>query len=234
MSGRVLSKILGLRAEDAFTIKKASDGTTLFNQGVATTSSPSFAGVTLTEDSTVVEGKVITYGTYDDSDGHVQIGHDLIEIAARKTAGSIYYYGFDVDKATGELELYTNSEIFNWDTSGTFWCVNVAGIAENIDYMIEAPTNKRYVVRVYAAHAFTVNSLSYITVSGTCTIKAERYTGGAWGDITSLTSLSASSTIATTSATGNNTFAVGERLAITVSSASAPVDLAISFKITRA
>ena len=95
--------------------------------------------------------------------------------------------------------------------------------------MIESPTNKVYVIDSYAPAAYTINSLSVKTVSGTATVGVSLEGAGVSG----IYGVSASSVRATQSATGNNTVAANNRVILTVSSASAPVDMEFTLKITR-
>lgn len=95
--------------------------------------------------------------------------------------------------------------------------------------MIESPTDKSFTLDLYAASAATINSLKVITVSGTCTV-AVKINGTS---VTGISAVSASSTIATGTASAANTVAVGDKITLVVSSNSSAADLQFTVKYTR-
>lgn len=100
---------------------------------------------------------------------------------------------------------------------------------EQIDGMIESPSNKTYILRLNAKYAGTINEVSLKTASGTITAKLQK--DGV--DVTSCTGISVSSSESTTTCTGANSIAAGETVTLVTSSNSSAADLQFSVKITR-
>jgi hypothetical protein len=100
---------------------------------------------------------------------------------------------------------------------------------EQIDGMIESASAKTYVLRLNAKYAATVNEITLKTASGTITEKLQ--IDGV--DVTSCTGISVTSSESTTSCTAANSLAAGNTLTLVTSSASSPVDLQMSVKLTR-
>lgn len=95
-------------------------------------------------------------------------------------------------------------------------------------WLIETPSNKTYVVLLKARFAFTITEVTAKTASGTCTVQATIEGTNVTGGSVSVTSTEASST-----ATAANTVAVGNTVAIVVSSNSSAADLQIDIGGTR-
>jgi len=100
---------------------------------------------------------------------------------------------------------------------------------EQLDGMVETPSNKTYVLRLKAKYAGTINEVSLKTASGTITAKLQ--IGGV--DVTGCTGISVTSTASLTSCTAANTFASGDTLTLITSSNSSAADLQWSVKVTR-
>ncbi len=101
--------------------------------------------------------------------------------------------------------------------------------AQSWSGMIETPTDKSYTLDLYAAFAGTINSLKVITVSGTCTV-AIKINGTS---VTGISAVSASSTIATGTASTANTFEIGDKVTLVISSNSSSADLQFTLKYSR-
>ena len=104
------------------------------------------------------------------------------------------------------------------------------GLVEQISGHIETVADKTYVLDLKAPYGYTINSLAAKTVSGTCTAKLT--VDGV--DVTGITALAVSSTEDFDDATAANSVAVGNTLALVISSNSAALDLDFSVKYTRA
>lgn len=104
------------------------------------------------------------------------------------------------------------------------------GLVEEFPGMIEAPTAKTYVLDQSAAYAYTINTLIIATVSGTITA-AVKINGT---NVTGISAVSVSSTPATGTASAANSVAIGDKVTLVLSSASSPVDLSFTLKVTRA
>lgn len=100
---------------------------------------------------------------------------------------------------------------------------------EQLDGMVETPTNKTYVLRLKAKYSGTIDEISLKTASGTITAKLQ--IGGV--DVTSCTGISVTSTASLTSCTAANTFASGDTITLITSSNSSAADLQWSVKVTR-
>jgi len=86
-----------------------------------------------------------------------------------------------------------------------------------------------YTLELYAAYAYTINQLKIISASGTCTV-AVKINGV---DVTGISAVAVSSTIATGTATAANTVAVGDKITLVTTSNSALTNLQASLKTTR-
>lgn len=95
--------------------------------------------------------------------------------------------------------------------------------------MIPVATDGTYPLDLYAAYAGTINTLKIITDSGTTTA-AVKINGT---NVTGISAVSVSSSIATGTASAANTFAVGDKITLVLSSGSSPVNLAFTLKYTR-
>ncbi len=97
-----------------------------------------------------------------------------------------------------------------------------------IPFQIEAPTVKDFYLLLDAFDALTINSLRVKTISGTATISL-RINGV---DVTGISSVSASTTETTFTATANNTVSAGDDVILEVESVSSPQDLIGNVKLT--
>lgn len=102
-------------------------------------------------------------------------------------------------------------------------------IIESYTGMIAAAADGTYTIDLYPAFAGTINTLKIITDSGTTTAAVKI----AGTNVTGISAVSVSSTIATGTASAANTFAVGDKITLVLSSSSSPVNLAFTLKYTR-
>jgi hypothetical protein len=86
-----------------------------------------------------------------------------------------------------------------------------------------------YTLELYAQYAYTINQLKIISAFGTCTV-AVKINGV---DVTGISAVSVSSTIATANASAANTVAVGDKITLVTTSNSALTNLQASLKTTR-
>lgn len=86
-----------------------------------------------------------------------------------------------------------------------------------------------YTLELYAQYAYTINQLKIISASGTCTV-AVKINGV---DVTGISAVAVSSTIATANASAANTVAVGNKITLVTTSNSALTNLQASLKTTR-
>lgn len=100
---------------------------------------------------------------------------------------------------------------------------------QQIDGMIETPSNKTYPIRLKAKFAATINEISLKTASGTITAKLT--INGV--DVTGCTAISVTSTASLTSCTAANTVASGDTINLVTTSNSSAADLQFSVKLTR-
>jgi hypothetical protein len=160
----------------------------------------------------------------------------IAKVIIRYTAGN--WQLIQVDKLTGSKfnqtavanGNYLSTVTTNSTLTGSGTASDPLGtvIVLSINNMIESPSNKTYILEQYAKVAKTINDLTIINVSGTCTV-AIKINGT---DVTSLSSVSVSSVETTATATGANTVAVGDTVSLVVSSNSASVDMAFSLQYT--
>jgi hypothetical protein len=112
------------------------------------------------------------------------------------------------------------NKIWGWITS--LWVNSYTG-------MMAAPADGTYTIDLYAAFAGTINSLKIITDSGTTTA-AVKINGT---NVTGISAVSVSSSIATGTASAANAFVVGDKITLVLSSSSSPVNMAFTLKYTR-
>jgi hypothetical protein len=86
-----------------------------------------------------------------------------------------------------------------------------------------------YTIELYAAYAYTINELKIIADAGTCTA-ALKINGT---NVTGISSVSVSTTIATGTASAANTVAVGDKITLVTTSNSGLNNLQLSIKTTR-
>jgi hypothetical protein len=86
-----------------------------------------------------------------------------------------------------------------------------------------------YTLELYAQYAYTINQLKIISASGTCTV-AVKINGV---DVTGISAVSVSSTIATANASAANIVAIGDKITLVTTSNSALTNLQASLKTTR-
>lgn len=98
---------------------------------------------------------------------------------------------------------------------------------QDINTSIAATT---YTLVLYANYAFTINELKIISGSGTCTA-AVQINGT---NVTGISAVSVSTTIATGTASGANSVSVGQKVTLVITSPSTLDNLQATLKITRA
>lgn len=86
---------------------------------------------------------------------------------------------------------------------------------------IETPSDKTYVLMLYAKQAFTINNITIKTTSGTCTAAVQ--IDGV--NVTSLSGLSVTSVEQTVNATGANSVVAGNTISLVISSNASAADL---------
>jgi len=140
---------------------------------------------------------------------------------------------FAISSASGihNFNLPTASASNRGALSSADWSAFNALKVENISLQdggssIAATT---YTLELYAAYAYTINQLKIISASGTCTV-AVKINGV---DVTGISAVAVSSTIATGTATAANTVAIGDKITLVTTSNSALTNLQASLKTTR-
>jgi hypothetical protein len=106
---------------------------------------------------------------------------------------------------------------------------DVIGLVESIKGMIEAPTDKIFILDQSAAYAYDIDTLIAKTVSGTLSV-AVQINGT---PVTGINTLAVSSVEATGTATALNNVAIGDTVTLVVTSSSSPVDFSFTMKTTR-
>ena len=114
-------------------------------------------------------------------------------------------------------------------TAGTY--ASLTGtwtFVDSISGIIIAPANQDYVVGLSMPYAFTLNTMTTIALSGTCTLVTKKNT-------TAVTGLSnaVSTTQVVATATAGNAFVVGDDVRLTVSANASCSMAAFNMKITR-
>lgn len=118
---------------------------------------------------------------------------------------------------------------YRWD--GAAWVVWTAATilpADGYCGHYETPTAKIYPLDEYAVAAGTINSLRIALSAGTATV-AIKINGT---NVTGLSAVSVTTTQSGTNASAANTYAVGDRITLVVSSPSSAADLSFTLKCT--
>jgi hypothetical protein len=107
--------------------------------------------------------------------------------------------------------------------------------ADSYPILIEAAADQVYLFDCYVPGPMKVTRATVVTNSGTITVNVQRVRAGVTTSVAGLSALAASSTLASTDATGDDTavFQAGDRLQITTTANAAAVDLAVSIGIER-
>lgn len=114
-------------------------------------------------------------------------------------------------------------------TAGTYASLTGTwSFVDSLSGLIEFPDNQDYIVGLSMPFAFTVNTMTTISASGTCTLVTKKNT-------TAITGLSnsVSTSQSVTTATAGNVFAVGDDVRLTVSSNASCERMAFCLKFTR-
>lgn len=135
--------------------------------------------------------------------------------SSRRRVGMMVY----VQSDSNIYQLVGGIENANWTIYN--------GKQSNINGTLESPTTKTYVIDLYPACSYVVQTLTVQTVSGSCILNAtinDSY-------ITNLTNISANTNLQTISATSNNVVTSAQPLKLSVSGISSVEDLQFSFGI---
>ena len=115
----------------------------------------------------------------------------------------------------------------NW-TSAAFTATGLIEAITLNDIGSSIPS-QTYTIELYAEFAYTINELKIISGSGTCNA-AVQINGT---NVTGISAVSVSSSIATGTATAANTVSTGNKITLVISSTSSLVNLQATLKITR-
>ena len=164
-----------------------------------------------------------------------------VTTASNGSAGRMYVRiqnGYEVDELHNvSAQTPANKDGLFYNTSTSLWearqvvTADISNFVENLSLQdggssIAATT---YTLELYAAYAYTINQLKIISASGTCTV-AVKINGV---DVTGISAVAVSSTIATGTATAANTVAIGDKITLVTTSNSALTNLQASLKTTR-
>ena len=140
--------------------------------------------------------------------------------------------GSGVGTITGLIKG-NGTSAFSAAVAGTdYMAANGSGLVEQIAFQdintsISAST---YTLLFYANYAFTINELKIISGAGTCTA-AVQINGT---NVTSISAVSVSTTVATGTASGANSVSVGQKVTLVITSPTSLDNLQATLKITRA
>lgn len=106
---------------------------------------------------------------------------------------------------------------------------SLGAVTDTFSVLIASPANQDYLVWVNIPYDITVETMTTIAASGTCTLVAKKNT-------TAITGLSnsVSTSEVTNTATAGNVFAAGDDLRLTVSATSACSFMSVTIKFQRA
>ena len=148
---------------------------------------------------------------------------------ASLTASTLVY--LDSNKKLVSLAAGTDGQVLQIASGLPAWVDKFKDMVENISFQdsntgISAQT---YVIELYAAYAYTINQLKVIAGAGTGTV-AVQINGT---NVTGISAVNVSTSIATGTATAANTVAVGDKVTFVLSSPSGLINLQASIKTTR-
>ena len=105
------------------------------------------------------------------------------------------------------------------------------GLVENISFEDSGTSivAQTYTIELYAAYGYTINQMSIISGTGTCTAALKIGSTA----VTGLSAVSVSSSISTTNATGANTVVAGNTVTLVITSTTGLGNLQASIKTTR-
>ena len=148
---------------------------------------------------------------------------------ASLTASTLVY--LNASKKLVSLAAGSDGQVLQLASGLPAWVDKFKDMVENISFQdsntgISAQT---YVIELYAAYAYTINTLKIIAGAGTCTA-ALKINGT---DVTGISAVSVSTSIATGTASAANTVAVGDKVTLVITSPSGLNNLQASIKTTR-
>lgn len=174
---------------------------------------------------------------WDDSAGAVTWLAPNTGLAISGTNLNLSFLGFEAlaDPNADRIAFWDDSAgAFDWlvpntglTVSGTNLNVS-ASVVEDWSAFIATPSNKSYKIVVNSSFAATINEVTTVCVSGTCTVTGKINTTALGG-----TANSASSSETTQTHVSSNSVAVGDDIVLTISSNSSCADLTVKIKYTR-
>ena len=148
---------------------------------------------------------------------------------AAGTADTFPYFSASNTVTLGSITAAGRALLDDADSAAQRTTLSAAARAQSfgLQLLVETPSNKTYVLVLKARVAFTITEVTAKTASGTCTVQATIDGVNVTGGSVSVTSTEASST-----ATAANSVAVGNTVALVVTSNSAAVDLQVDIGCT--
>lgn len=118
------------------------------------------------------------------------------------------------------------------NTKLTFGNIDGSPLDSDIHWNSASPTNGAYTIALKTSVGGTIDTINVITTSGSCSV-ALRINGANVVWPSSATTVAATTSVNEKAAASANTFGVGAKLEIVVSSASTPVNLSVSIAYSR-
>ena len=136
------------------------------------------------------------------------------------------------DSANDTLSITSSdgSVVVSGDSTTDTINLSVGQLVETKEWLFETPYDRTYILDLSAKYAYTVQNATVKTDSGTATL-AFTIEGV---NITSMSAVAASSVEATATSSAANSVAIGNTVALVVSSSAAPDNLAITLQRRRA
>lgn len=148
-----------------------------------------------------------------------------------------YFSGEDmyvISVPVAQLTSPSNGDLLVYNSTADEWQLQsessiFIGLVESSGGMIEAPSNKTYILDQSAAYAYDIDTLIAKMVSGTLSV-AIQIDGT---PVTGINTLAVSSVEATGTASALNAVAIGQTVTMVVTAISTPVDYSFTLKTTR-
>ena len=132
----------------------------------------------------------------------------------------------------GSTQIYLGAATHEHDasdiTSGTLSISRIPALEDSYLMLIEAPTDKTYIIDGRVAKGRTVTNFYARTSSGTCTATLKNVT-----DTTTIGTISVTSAGGSAASLSNTTLDENDRISIEVSSSSSPADLELVVEYTQ-
>lgn len=181
---------------------------------------------------------VITIGIHVNGSGTATVDIPILARTAGENVGIPFSFAVDgnaLDTIDFRISIGSGTQTITFDEASAYIVQQAVGLAtlegavESTGGMIEAPSDKTYVLDESAAYAYDIDSLIAITDSGSTSVSIE-IDGTV---VTGISGIFIDSSGDTGTATAANSVAIGQRVTKVFSAGVDPLDYAFTLKTTR-